>query len=157
MTDWPEKLVIRPLTGADCDEIADWRYEEPWHVYNPGLLDSDDGYFAVLGEDGGPLVGYCCSGIEARVPGLPEDPNLLDIGVGLDPRWVGRGHGPTFGSTVLAFLREQAAGRGLRAVVQSWNERSLRLTARLGFTPSGTHTCIQNGREVEYTVVTRAF
>lgn len=156
MTSWPEHLEIRPLTAADADVIAEWRYDGAWRIYDPGVLSTDDGYLAVAGRDGGPLVGYCCGGAEARVPGLAEDPAHLDVGVGMDPRWVGRGHGSTFGATVLTFLRKQADGRGLRAVVQTWNHRSLRLTARLGFTPSGTHTCIQDGRPVEYTVVTLA-
>ena len=75
---------------------------------------------------------------DARVPGLPEADGTLDVGVGMRPDLVGRGLGPEFATTVLDF----AAGRGattLRAVVQAWNTRSLRLVERLGVVRTGTH------------------
>jgi ribosomal-protein-alanine N-acetyltransferase len=56
---------------------------------------------------------------------------------------------------VLDHFRSSGAVR-LRAVVQSWNERSLRLTRSLGFAETGTHRCHQEGREVDYTVLTMA-
>lgn len=116
---------------------------------------SEDGYLAVAGVESGLLVGYCCSGVEARVSGLPEDDGVLDIGVGMHPTWVGQGHGVTFGAAVLAYYRETTGSRRFRAVVQSWNERSLRLTRLLGFSVAGVHVCEQNGVPVEYFVVTQ--
>jgi L-amino acid N-acyltransferase YncA len=44
-------------------------------------------------------------------------------------------------------------GQGLRAVVQQWNARSLRLARALGFAETGTHTCVQGGRDVAYVVL----
>lgn len=44
----------------------------------------------------------------------------------------------------------------LRAVVQSWNERSLRMTRRLGFEDAGGElTVVMRGRRVPYRVVIR--
>jgi RimJ/RimL family protein N-acetyltransferase len=141
---------VRPLTPDDARRIATWRYDGPWRVYDSrpqDVLTSAGGYFAVVGDDG-ELVGFCCAGVEARVPGLAEEPGVLDIGVGMAPALVGQGNGAVFGRAVLA----QFGRRRLRAVVQSWNERSLRLTRTLGFVPVGTHVCVQGGRPVEYTV-----
>lgn len=153
---WPKELVVRPLSLDDARRIARWRYDEPWQVYNPrpedGLLDPDQGYWAVAGIGGGRLVGFCCAGAEARVPGLAEEPGLLDVGVGMDPAWVGGGHGAAFGQAVVNHFRREHAIEGLRAVVQSWNQRSLRLTRRLGFVEVGRHVCAQDGRVVEYVV-----
>lgn len=157
MTDcWPWQLVIRPLTPDDARRIARWRYAGPWQVYNSrGLIDPGQGYAAVAAADDGRLVGYCCAGPEARVPGLAERPGLLDIGLGMAPEWVGQGHGPSFGRAVLDHYQRESAHTGLRAAIQSWNERSLSLTRRLGFAETGRHTCVQDGHPVEYVIVTR--
>jgi [ribosomal protein S18]-alanine N-acetyltransferase len=79
------------------------------------------------------LSGFFCTGAAARVSGLDEDPSLVDVGVGMDPDLFGQGRGAAFARTVLEFLAREYPGRSLRAVVQSWNGRSLRLTRRLGF------------------------
>lgn len=157
MTDgWPGRLVLRPLTDDDARRIARWRYDGPWHVYDSRpddpLLTVEAGYRAVTGEDG-TLVGYYCTGAEARVPGLAEEPGVLDVGVGMAPEWVGRGHGLAFARAVLDRI---ADGRRLRAVVQAWNERSLRLVDRLGFVHTGRHTCVQDGHQVEYALLERS-
>ena len=60
------------------------------------------------------------------------------MGVGLRPDLVGRGTGPAFSAAVFAFARARGARR-LRAVVQDWNARSIRLLDRLGFTRTGSH------------------
>jgi L-amino acid N-acyltransferase YncA len=54
---------------------------------------------------------------------------------------------------VLADLRRDHPTAVVRAVVQSWNTRSLRLLRTLGFLESGRHVCVQNSRPVEYVVV----
>lgn len=159
MSAWPARLIVRSLTPDDAARIAGWRYPGRWQTYDldqgEDLLSPAAGYFAVAGAGGGPLVGYCCSGAEARVPGLAGAEGVLDIGVGMDPERMEQGHGKEFGAAVLDHFRSSGAVR-LRAVVQSWNERSLRLTRSLGFAETGTHRCHQEGREVEYTVLTMA-
>jgi ribosomal-protein-alanine N-acetyltransferase len=83
-------------------------------------------------------VGFGCLGADARVPGLAGVDGVLDVGVGMRPDLVGQGLGPEFATTVLEFAATRGATR-LRAVVQDWNSRSLRLVERLGFVPTGTH------------------
>jgi RimJ/RimL family protein N-acetyltransferase len=149
---------VRSLERPDAEAIAAWRYEGPWRAYDSrpddGLLSAADGYYAVA-DEAGSLVGYLCLGQEARVPGLAADENVIDIGVGMRPDLVGHGLGRVFGAAVLDYVSGRYGDRPLRAVVQSWNERSLRLTRRLGFREDGTHRCIQDGREVSYTVLVR--
>ncbi|MET8797556.1 GNAT family N-acetyltransferase [Nocardia sp. NPDC004568] len=152
---WPDRLVVRPWTPDDARRVAAWRYDGPWRVYDlPGteLPGATGGYLAVAGAADGRLVGFYCTGAEARVPGLAAEFGVVDLGVGMDPLWVGRGHGTGFGRTVLADLRRDHPGAAVRAVVQSWNARSLRLLRALGFLESGRHACVQDNRSIEYVV-----
>jgi [ribosomal protein S18]-alanine N-acetyltransferase len=155
---WPTRLTVRPLTPDDARQIGQWHYEGPWSVYDSRPEDepvtANLGYWAVTGADDGPLVGYYCTGAEARVPGLAAEPGVTDIGVGMAPRWVGRGHGPQFAATVLTHVHDRQGHHPLRATVQTWNTRSLKLTHHLGFTEQGRHTCTQNGAPVDYTILT---
>lgn len=154
---WPKNLAVRPLTTADARRIAQWRYDGPWKVYDPrpedGLMSDSPAYVAVAGGDGGPLVGFCCFGVEATVPGLPVDHDVLDVGVGMDPSLVGQGHGVRFATAVLDYCRNTMGAGRLRCVVQAWNERSIRLTRSLGFAEAGDHVCEQNGQQVVYKVL----
>jgi RimJ/RimL family protein N-acetyltransferase len=135
-------MRIRDLTDADLDDIQTWAYDGAWSVYDSegGRLDPAMGYWAVVDGSGDDerLVGFGCLGEDARVPGLAEVDGVLDVGVGMRPDLVGQGLGPEFATTVLDFAHSRGATR-LRAVVQEWNTRSLRLVERLGFLRTGTH------------------
>ena len=134
-------MRVRDLTPADLYDIAGWRYDARWAVYDSdGPLDPELGYWAVVegSRENERLVGFGCLGEDARVPGLPEADGVLDVGVGMRPDLVGQGRGPEFAATVLDFAHARGATR-LRAVVQDWNIRSLRLVERLGFVRVGTH------------------
>jgi [ribosomal protein S18]-alanine N-acetyltransferase len=152
------RLRVRPLEQRDAEEIAAWRYQGPWSVYDPRPgdepLSSAAGYHAVT-DGAGSLVGFVCIGQEARVPGLPAADGITDVGVGMHPDLVGQGFGPAFGAAALDHVRRVCGDGPLRVVVQSWNERSLRLARRLGFREAGSHVCAQDGREVSYTVMIR--
>lgn len=87
------------------------------------------------------------------MPGLTPQDGVLDVGVGMNPAMVGQGNGVHFATTVLDHYRSTTGVQRLRAVVQSWNERSLRLTRSLGFVEVGRHTCEEAGTTVEYTIV----
>jgi [ribosomal protein S18]-alanine N-acetyltransferase len=150
---------VRPLQRSDAEAVASWAYQGPWSIYDsrPGdaLISAEAGYDAAVVDDDGSLVGYLCVGQEARVPGLAEAEGVLDIGVGMRPDLVGQGRGRSFGTVVLEYLRERYGDQPLRAVIQSWNERSLRLARNLGFRDAGTHQCVQDGHEVSYTLLIR--
>jgi ribosomal-protein-alanine N-acetyltransferase len=150
-------LTVRPLIPADAETIATWRYEGQWDVYDPrpdDRLSAEVGYQAVV-DGAGDLVGFVCLGQEARVPGLTEADGIADIGVGMRPDLVGQGLGRAFGTAVLSHLARCRGETRLRAVIQSWNQRSLRLAQGLGFREVGTHRCVQDGHEVRYAVLVR--
>lgn len=152
------EVRVTTFTPAHSAQVATWRYEGPWAVYDPGEGDeitAAKGYHAIVARGTAQLVGYVCIGQEARVPGLAEDPAAADVGVGIDPALVGRGLGRSIVAPALSWVEEAVAQPALRAVVQAWNLRSLALCARLGFTRVGHHRVAQRGEEVDYVVLRR--
>ncbi len=143
------------MSAHDAHLVATWRYSGPWAVYDMAsaqpIFDHLPDYVAVT--SGGQLVGFCCVGHAARVPGLLKEVDVLDVGLGMHPELVGHGRGEELGRTVLEFLATTHPDQQLRAVVQNWNERSLRLTRRLGFEDAGDITAVQNGHRVTYRIV----
>ncbi len=122
-----------PLTAADAQKIAEWRYPGPYSTYDvDGLYTAERGVWAVV--DGRELIGYCCFGPEARVRGVDEEQGTLDIGYGLRPDLVGRGLGRSFVSVILELAEREFSARRLRLLILSWNERSRKVAENLGFT-----------------------
>lgn len=147
-----DQLSVRTLSPADAREITTWQYDGPWSVYDSAETTAVD-YWAVVDTQDESLVGFYCTGVEARVPGLDEEPGVLDLGVGMRPDLVGAGNGPTFAAAVIRHLRTHTNATSVRAVVQSWNERSIRLSRGLGLEPVGSHECVQNDKVVTYAVL----
>lgn len=150
-------LLVRAMSTDDALRVAEWRYPDQWSVYDlssaRSILDELDLYRAVIDTGRDALIGVCCIGTAARVSGLDEDPSLIDVGVGMDPNMVGRGKGPEFGRAVMNYFAFRYPGRSMRAVVQSWNERSLRLARRLGFVDVGELISTRYGQPVRYRVL----
>jgi [ribosomal protein S18]-alanine N-acetyltransferase len=134
---------VRALTHDDAVRIAAWRYGGPWATYDLASSDTIEDelplYTAIV-DSHDVLHAFSCVDSAARVPGLEPDPRFLDVGIGLDPELVGKGRGSEFGRLVMRNLEIEDPAQRFRAVVQSWNERSLRLGRRLGFTVAGTHS-----------------
>jgi [ribosomal protein S18]-alanine N-acetyltransferase len=93
-------MQIRALTRAEMKAIASWRYPGPYSTYDvddASVLARD--HWAV--SDAGELIGYCCFGEPARVPGATAEPGTLDIGYGMAPERVGRGDGSRFVAAII--------------------------------------------------------
>ena len=134
-------LTILPLIPENASEIITWRYDPPYDLYNlspediTGLLLPANRYHAVLDERS-KLIGYCCFGPDAQVPGgdyHPGEPIILDIGVGLHPDLTGRGYGKEFVTAILAFATKVYAPKIFRVTVAAFNQRSLSVFRSLGF------------------------
>jgi len=123
------EYTISPLSEDHAREIICWRYDPPYDLYDleardlVGFLNPDYRYHQVLDKDGN-LVGYCCFGIDAQVPGgdyRKNEPEVLDIGVGLKPSNTGQGKGHNFVRTVLDYAATTYQPITFRATIAGFN------------------------------------
>ena len=125
-------MNVRPLTEHEGRGIASWRYPGPYATYDiTEPVTAEDGYWAV--EHNGRLVGFCCFGYEARVPGVDEESGTLDVGYGMHPDLVGRGTGGVFVAAILNFATTMWSPDRIRMSILEWNARSRAVAAALGF------------------------
>ena len=134
--------AVRALTRSDVEEITAWRYPPPYDLYDVGdeeageasayFLAAENAYFAVEEPTVG-LVGFCCFGQEARVPGGNYSVDALDVGMGMRPSLVGQGRGRSFLGAILAHGRALYSPRRCRVTVAAFNQRSLRVCRSQGF------------------------
>jgi ribosomal-protein-alanine N-acetyltransferase len=125
-------MEVRALSGDDAAAIASWRYPGGYSTYDfddPPAL-AGDTWAVTEAEE---LIGYCCFGAPARVPGAEEEPGTLDVGYGLAPDRMGRGLGPRFVDTILEFALVRFAPERTRLYILEWNERSRKVAAGHGF------------------------
>jgi RimJ/RimL family protein N-acetyltransferase len=130
------------MDEASARKILTWRYEPPYDIYNEDpdkaepfmqtLLDPAYAYHTITYEDG-ELVGYCCFGADARVPGGDYAADALDIGLGMRPDLTGHGHGPAFFEAIADFAQRTFAPQALRVTVAAFNQRAIRVYEKAGF------------------------
>jgi RimJ/RimL family protein N-acetyltransferase len=121
-----------------------------------GLLDGS--YFALVDAQGD-LVGYCCFGVEAQVPGGRQvgayDADAVDVGMGMRPDLTGGGQGSRSLRAALAFAERRFSPVMFRVTVAAWNQRAIRLCQRAGFRPMQTFTSRNSHGEWEFVMMTR--
>lgn len=130
-------MHVRPLTEHEGRSIATWRYPGRYATYDmTEPVTGQDGYWAV--EHDGRLVGYCCFGYEARVPGVEEESGTLDVGYGMHPDLVGQGTGRVFVGAILDFATTRWSSERIRMSILDWNARSRAVAVAMGFSEQRT-------------------
>lgn len=142
------QFIFTPMNEVDAREIATWRYEEPYNVYNweeaddlAEMLDRRSPYFAVRDEQGD-LIGFFAYGSAAYVwgsdePHLYSEGKTVTIGLGMRPDLTGKGLGLAFVQAGIDFAREDFAPEQFRLYVLTFNERAIRVYERAGFERTG--------------------
>lgn len=143
-------FTFAPMVEADARAVVAWEYPAPYDVYDVpaadrvaavrSFLEPALGYHAARRD--GELVGFCCFGPDARVPGGDyRRDDLLDVGLGLRPDLTGKGLGLSFVQAVLAYA---GATGGCRMTVAVFNQRAIRVYERAGLRVE--HTFDHGGR-----------
>ena len=138
-------LRFTPMSEADAEEILRWRYTGDLAVYGfdtpdpiaraeekRDLLDPANGYHAARSATG-ELIGFCCFGLDAQVPGGDYRQPALDVGLGLRPDLVGQGLGLPFVEAILDFSRRELRPPRFRLTVAAFNRRAARVYEQAGF------------------------
>ena len=136
-------FTIRAFTEADADEVATWRYQAPYDVYDLSADPSLDSemrdparwgatWFAADEAETGTLAGFLeLVASESETEGGTRVE--VEVGLGLRPDLTGRGIGPSFVEAALAFSRERWRPSTFALDVFPWNERAIRCYGRAGF------------------------
>ena len=137
-------------------DLATWRYESPYDVYDFGgaelddLLDPAAGFHAVLA--GAELIGFRSFGPDGQVPGWDYDDSALDTGGGLRPSLTGQGLGRAVIAAGLDFGRAQFAPAAFRVTVAGFNARARRTVESLGFEHVASFAAPRDGRPFDVLV-----
>jgi enoyl-CoA hydratase len=129
---------VRQLTIEDGLALASWSSPGAWNIEDAlEAPEADEGYWAVV-DAGDTLLGFCCVGAAARVPGAPRDDWFLDVAIGIRPQYAGRGFSGDLGRAAVAYAGSVALDRKLRTTVPEWNEVGQRAAQQAGFAPVGS-------------------
>ena len=153
------KISFVNLGREHAREIASWRYDEPYAIYDyreqsvedvvAYLTASAKQCFAVLQDD--QVVGFRSFGLDGRVQGGDYDDHFLDTGGGLRPDLTGRGLGECFLRKGIAFGAEKFGCDRFRVTVAAFNQRALRVCEKVGFVEN--HRFNRFGDDLEFVVM----
>ncbi len=155
------------LSNEQARAIAAWRYEPPYDFYNSDadpadleeLLDRRHPYYAVA-DGSGDIIGFFCFGETAQAPagltaGAYDDPDALDIGLGMRPDLTGRGRGLAFIEAGLQFAGATFRPRSFRLSVATFNHRAIAVYERSGFRPTCTFISRTDKGDTAFVVMVR--
>jgi enoyl-CoA hydratase/carnithine racemase/RimJ/RimL family protein N-acetyltransferase len=129
---------VRQLTIEDGLAAAGWSSPGAWRIEDAlEAPEPDEGYWAVVDAHDS-LIGFCCLGAAARVPGQPADEWVLDVSIGIRPQLAGRGWGGDLGRAAVAYARSVALDRRVRTTVPDWNDLGRHAAEQAGFVRQGT-------------------
>ena len=124
---------VRQLTIEDGLDLASWSRPGAWHIEDAlEAPEPDEGYWAVV-DSNDTLLGFCCVGAAARVPGAPQDDYVIDVAIGIRPQLAGRGWSSELGRAAVRYAVSVALDRRLRTTVPEWNEVGRRAAEQAGF------------------------
>jgi len=136
------RIAFAPITEDEARTVLCWRYPTMAVFLEQDADELEDDVAALLRPDyhyytahdeTGRLVGFCCFGEDAQVPGGDYTLPALDIGLGLHPDLIGRGLSHSFLEKVLALGQRLFEPEFFRATVAAVNAPSLRLFEGSGF------------------------
>lgn len=146
------------MDAESARAMLDWHYAAPYAMYNlvtgadgieAGIaffVDPQNHYYSIK-NDRGELLGYCCFGADATVPGGDYSLEALDVGLGMRPDLTGQGRGHEVIAAILAFGRKRFPPARFRATIAAFNRRSQRAFGKIGFVQTSRFNRESDGLE----------
>jgi ribosomal-protein-alanine N-acetyltransferase len=125
------KLHLEPATPESLAEVATWRYEPPYDLYDDDgkPVKNPERFYAARDETGALVGSYY---FEERSQGIL-------YGLALRPDLTGRGLGLDFVNEGIRFARQRYGTRRIVLDVAEFNERARKVYERAGFRETGRH------------------
>jgi len=147
------RWALAPMTQAEAEEIAAWRYPGEYRFYDADFLADDlselleparrgDQYYSAHGPDGS-IEGF--AQLKRRSGG-----DEIEIGLGLRPDLTGCGLGAAFTEAVVELVRAVRDPRRVTLAVVAWNVRAITVYDRVGFVETGREVRSFAGRDWEF-------
>jgi len=154
------KITLSPLNETSAHEIARWRYNPPYDVYNledvkdtiEYVLEPHNCFYAVHDAQG-ELIGFCSFGEDGQVPGGDYTQEALDIGMGIRPDLTGQGRGGEYISSILDFAKLAFSPKRFRVTIARFNRRAQRVWVKNGFHYMHQFTHEASGRDFQIYVL----
>jgi ribosomal-protein-alanine N-acetyltransferase len=120
---------IEPTTESFWTELATWRYDPPYDLYdgNPEPVLNPERFFQAL-DAADEVIGFLY---------FEQRGDTLEYGLGLRPDLTGKGLGLEFFRSGLAFGRERYRPARVITNVAEFNERARKVYERAGFRVTG--------------------
>ncbi|MBS4537499.1 GNAT family N-acetyltransferase [Clostridium sp. D2Q-11] len=135
--------IVRTMIEADAIQISKWKYEEPYSLYDMEyskefIKEFLDGSFFVVKNEDEEIIGYFCFGLSAQVPEgnkyrVYDEKDIIDIGLGMNPKYTGQGKGIEFLEKGIELAKEKFLISKVRLTVADFNKRAIKTYDRLGF------------------------
>ncbi|MBX0357950.1 GNAT family N-acetyltransferase [Halobacillus sp. Nhm2S1] len=145
------KVQWTPITQQDAEEIAGWKYPDPYNFYDM-TADEEDLELFVNPEKRSPhtysahvngeLIGF-------MTLDLSHHPTI-DIGLGMHPDEAGKGKGESFVNSCLSFAAERCQAAAFTLSVATFNKRAIAVYERVGFIKKQTFMQATNGGHYEF-------
>ena len=152
----PIAFLFRPMSQADANAIAAWRYPDEYAFYD---LTSDPEDLAELLDPQTRAGEYVAVDADGALIGFFQfkriDHTSLDIGLGLHPAWTGRGLGRRFLEAGLGYARRRFEPGQFTLSVASFNRRAITVYERAGFVTTRVFNHRTSGREWEFIAMRR--
>ncbi|UOR13263.1 GNAT family N-acetyltransferase [Halobacillus amylolyticus] len=135
-------LIVKNMNETLATQILTWNYEGPYDFYNNELSDEEirerlNGTYKALIDENGEVLGFFCTGDSAQVPiGKQYGAyfgEFVDMGLGMNPNYVGKGNGYNFCSFIIQHIKENTDRASIRLTVATFNKRAIHLYKKLGF------------------------
>ena len=130
------EITFAAISEETAKILETWKYKAPYDFYNHSepiefYLNPENQYHIAFLED--EILGFYCLGLECQVPGGDYKDKVLDIGISLNPKFIGKGLGTIFFNAVTEHIKEKEKPQILRLTVADFNLAAIKVYEKTGF------------------------